>query len=521
MAALSFWTQAAASADHPALVTPDGAVRTYGQVAGRVNQLTRALRAAGVRPGDAVACVLPNGATIFELALATLQAGFYLVPVNRHLTAPEVAWILGDAEVKVCLVGPDQAELVRATGSTASLWGEGPELEALLAAQPDGAPDHRTAGAIMNYTSGTTGKPKGVRRPLAGTSPEEVTHNFALFLQIYGIAPRVDLGPPPSGLHRPMPASDGQVHLVGSPLYHTAVLFFALATLHLGHTVVIMDRWTPEDFLALCERWRVTSSHMVPTQLARLLQARPHLRPYDLSSLRHMVHGAAPCPEAVKRGILEWWGPVVWEYYAASEGGGTVIGPEEWLQRPGSVGRPWYGAEIRVLDDDGEPCPPGRVGTVYIRMPQGFAYHKDEAKTAGSRRVDGFFTVGDAGTLDAEGYLFLRDRKVDLIISGGVNIYPAEVEAALLEHPAVADVAVFGVPDDDWGESVMAVVEPRADASQDGLEASLRAFATQRLARYKQPKAYDLVAALPREENGKLARRKLRDPHWRGRDRLI
>jgi long-chain acyl-CoA synthetase len=271
------------------------------------------------------------------------------------------------------------------------------------------------------------------------------------------------------------------------------------------------------------QRYRVTSSHMVPTQFNRLLKLPEETRRrYDLSSLRHMIHSAAPCPVDTKKQMLAWWGPCIYEYYAASEGGGTLVTPDEWLKKPGTVGKPWPISQIRVLDERHQPCPPGTPGTVWIRMgDHRFEYHRDDKKTGDAWR-DGFFTVGDAGYLDEDGYLFLCDRKADMIISGGVNIYPAEIEAVLVAHPQVADAAVFGIPDDDWGEQVKAVIQPGAGVEPGpALAAAIEAFAAERLAKYKLPKSIDFVAELPRDPNGKLYKRKLRDPYWAGRERAI
>jgi long-chain acyl-CoA synthetase len=284
-----------------------------------------------------------------------------------------------------------------------------------------------------------------------------------------------------------------------------------------------MDRWRPEEMLRLIERYRVTHSHMVPTQFHRLLELPAEVRSrYDVSSLRVMIHGAAPCPPEVKRRMLDWWGPVVTEYYAATEGGGTVISAAEWLARPGSVGKPWPGSVVAVLDESGAPVPPGEPGLVYMRMgTSNFSYHKDPAKTSASR-VGDLFTLGDIGFLDEDGYLYLHDRKSDLIISGGVNIYPAEIENELACHPKVADVAVFGVPNPDWGEEIKAVVRPAEGiAGDDGLTEELLAFAADRLAKFKIPRTIDYVDELPRDPNGKLYKRKLRDPYWAGRERAI
>jgi long-chain acyl-CoA synthetase len=358
----------------------------------------------------------------------------------------------------------------------------------------------------MNYTSGTTGRPKGVRRALAPIDPDTMAALSGGFLGLFEVKPE-----------------DGNVHLCGSPLYHTAVLVFAGASLHLGHPVVLMDRWTPEDTLRLIEKYRVTTSHMVPTQFHRLLALPEAVRQrYDVASTRAMVHAAAPCPVDVKRRMLAWWGDSIWEYYAATEGGGTVVRPSEWRERPGTVGRAWAGSEIRVLDEQGKDCVPGTPGSVYMKLgAANFEYKGDRQKTEESRR-EGFFTVGDIGYLDADGFLFLCDRKNDMIISGGVNIYPAEIESVLLTHPKVGDAAVFGIPHADWGEEVKAVIEPAAGVpGDDPLRGEILAFCADRLARYKTPRTIDFIAEMPRDPNGKLYKRKLRDPYWAGRDRQI
>jgi long-chain acyl-CoA synthetase len=329
---------------------------------------------------------------------------------------------------------------------------------------------------------------------------------YAMFLAMFGIQSEND-----------------NVHLTGSPLYHTAVLMFTASSLHMGHAVVLMDKWTPESCLDVIEKHKVTTSHMVPTQFHRLLALPDEVkRRYDVSSLRHMVHAAAPCPVDVKRRMIDWWGPTIYEYYAASEGGGTLVTPEEWLKYPGTVGRAWASSEVRILDDEGKPMAQGQTGTVYMSLAQAdFEYHKDKAKTDANRR-DGFFTVGDVGYLNQEGYLFLCDRKIDMIISGGANIYPAEIESELLSHPKVADAAVFGIPNEDWGEEVKAVIEPAPGvAAGPALADEILAFCAGRLAKYKQPKSIDFIEVMPRDPNGKLYKRKLRDPYWQGRERAI
>ncbi|MEV4332703.1 acyl-CoA synthetase [Streptomyces sp. NPDC049597] len=509
-----FWAQAAAEPGRTVLTCPDGEQWEAGRLHAAANRLVHGLRAAGLRRGDAFAVVLPNGAELVTAALAAAQAGLYLVPVNHHLVGPEIAWILSDSGAEVLIAHERFADAATAAAGEAELpasrryavgavAGFRPYAD-LLDGQPETPPADRTLGWVMNYTSGTTGRPRGIRRPLPGRTPEE-TH-LGGFLGIFGIKPY-----------------DGNVHLVCSPLYHTAVLQFATAALHIGHPLVLMDKWAPEEMLRLIDAYRCTHTHMVPTQFHRLLALPDEVRKrYDVSSMRHAVHGAAPCPEHIKRAMIDWWGDCVEEYYAASEGGGAFATAEDWLRKPGTVGRAWPISELAVLDDDGKPLPPGEVGTVYMKMTTGgFSYHKDEAKTA-RNRVGDFFTVGDLGYLDEDGWLFLRDRKIDMIISGGVNIYPAEIESVLLTHPAVADAAVFGIPHADWGEEVKAVVEVADGHAPDAsLAADVLAHCAGALAAYKRPRSVDFVTTMPRDPNGKLYKRRLREPYWRGHDRPV
>jgi long-chain acyl-CoA synthetase len=516
MADLGFWNMAKANPGRLVLVDSDGTELTAGELLAQSNRLVHGLRALGLQRGDCIATVLPNVAPMIELYLAAAQGGWYLTPINHHLTAPEIAYIVKDSDAKVFVAHERFAAAAGAAVSEISfplarafavgrIEGFRPYTD-ITAGQPDTAPENRTAGQVMNYTSGTTGRPKGVRRKLSDFDPDMVFAMYAMFLAMFGIQTESD-----------------NVHLTGSPLYHTAVLMFTASSLHMGHAVVLMDKWTAEGCLEVIERSRVTTSHMVPTQFHRLLALPEEVKKrYDVSSLRHMVHAAAPCPVDVKRRMLDWWGPVIYEYYAASEGGGTLVTPQEWLEYPGTVGRAWPSSEVRVLDDEGKPVAPGQPGTVYMSLAQAdFEYHKDKAKTDANRR-DGFFTVGDIGYLNDEGYLFLCDRKIDMIISGGANIYPAEIESELLSHPKVADAAVFGIPNEDWGEEVKAVIEP-APGVQAGpaLAEEILAFCAGRLAKYKQPKSIDFIEVMPRDPNGKLYKRKLRDPYWQGRERAI
>ena len=516
MADHGFWNYAQKDPSKLALVEPDGREWTRGELLASCNRIVHGLRALGLGKGDVVAAVLPNEAAIIELYLAVAQAGMYLVPVNWHLTAPEIAYIVQDSEAKVLVAHEHFADAASKAAAeigfakdrcfaVGNVPGFRPFAE-LSAGQPDTLPCERAAGAVMNYTSGTTGRPKGVRRPLPPLDPDIAATLLTGFFAMFGIKPE-----------------GGNVHLCGSPLYHTAVLVFASTSLHYGHAVAMMERWTPEDCLAVIQKYRVTTSHMVPTQFHRLLALPEDVRKrYDVSSVRCMVHAAAPCPVDVKKRMIEWWGPAICEYYAATEGGGTLVGAEEWMKKPGTVGRPWAGAEIRIYDDAEKQLPAGEIGTVYMKLGAAdFEYYKDKEKTR-KNRIENFFTVGDVGYLDTDGYLFLCDRKTDMIISGGVNIYPAEIESVFLSHPKVGDVAVFGIPHEEWGEQVKAVIEP-AQGVEGGpaLERELLDWCADKLAKYKTPRSIDFIAEMPRDPNGKLYKRKLRDPYWQGRERAI
>ena len=515
MNAIGLWAIAAESPDRTAVIAPGGAAVTYAELAREADRYGRGLQALGLRPGDAVAALLPNSVAALAVYFAAIETGLYVVPVNWHQVAAEVAYILGDSGAAAFISGERFADAAVVAADLAGVKhrfavGQVPGFEPLSrlgAGGPDERPQPRTHGAPMMYTSGTSGRPKGVRRPLTGADPDEVAGMMAAwFFGLFGLAP-----------------FDGHVHLCGSPLYHTAVLNFATISIQLGHPVVLMDGWDSEDSLRLIERHRVTHTHTVPTQFRRLLALPDAGRAsYDTSSLRAVIHSAAPCPPEIKRRMIEWLGPVIVEYYAATEGGGTVITSEQWLRKPGSVGLPWLGSQVQVLDEAHHEVPAGQQGLVYMRMgTSSFAYHKDEDKTRAARAGD-LFTVGDIGYLDDDGYLFLCDRGSDVIISGGVNIYPAEIESELACHPAVADVAVFGIPHDDWGEEVKAVVEPVPGAEPGPeLTKELLAFLDGRVARFKLPRSIDYVAELPRDPNGKLYKRRLRDPYWAGRDRAI
>ncbi|HXQ63183.1 MAG TPA: AMP-binding protein [Acidimicrobiales bacterium] len=476
---------AAADPDRVALVY-DGARTTFGRLDRGANAVAHALAGLGVGPGDRVAVMLGNRPELFATWYGAARRGALVVPVSTRLTAPEAAYILGDSGAAV-VVHDGAAPALAAAGTTAvpGLAVDDPSLAAGAADPPDDA-YLGTPVTTMSYTSGTTGRPKGISRPAPVPTPTAPPNPFA---QFWGLRP-------------------DDVHLMCGPGYHVAPSAYAQMSLNEGGRVVIMARWDATEALRLIETERVTTAQMVPANFIRILEA--DWAAHDRSSVRKILHAAAPCPVPIKRRIIDVFPPgSIWEYYGASEGMASVISPEEWLAKPGSVGRPFPGLSVRILDDEGMEMAPGEVGAIYISSFAGlrFGYHNDPEKTDQAWR-DGYFTVGDLGWLDEDGYLFLADRRTDLIISGGVNIYPAEVETALVEDPDVVDAAVFGLPDERMGQKVHAVVELRPGARRDA-EALLGRLA-ERLADYKRPRAVEFVDVLPREANGKVVKARLR-----------
>ena len=488
----------------PAVYSSSGD-RTFAELNARCNQLAQALRQRGLAAGDAVALMCANRAEFAEVFWATRRAGLRITAINWRLTGEEAAYIVDDCDARAFIVDArfQAAALHAQVGASRAivriaLGGEIAGFEnyesVLRSHDPVDIPDPRL-GTSMLYTSGTTGRPKGVYRSVTPVAAAITTT-------------AADYRPGES------------VHLCTGPLYHAAPLSFSLAIPGAyGAAVVMMDAWDSERALQLTEAQRVTHTHMVPTMFHRLLSLPAAVRNrYDISSLSFILHGAAPCPVAVKHALIDWVGPIVHEYYAATEGVGTYVDSPTWLTRPGTVGKPDAPDHIRIMDAGGRELPPNEAGLVYMKAPEHgrFVYYKDDSKTRKAYRGD-YYTLGDIGYLDDAGYLFLTDRSAHLIISGGVNIYPAESEAVLLSHPAIADVGVIGIPNAEWGEEVKAVAMLQSDyTASPELAVELLEYCRSRLAHFKCPRSIDFVASLPRYDNGKLYKERLREKYRRG-----
>jgi long-chain acyl-CoA synthetase len=500
--------------DEPA-VTDERGTTTWREFEARVDRLAGALRAIGLVSGDTIAIHSGNRREYFELMSAATHIGLHYALVNWHWTADELKYVLADSGARALFSEDAFADVaVEAAVDTPFRIGIGAvpgfqPYEEFLAGGPDGEPSDQVLGSPMVYTSGTTGRPKGVRRKL--TAPGAPLEIMTLMAGGFGEILRV----PEAGRS-----------LLAGPVYHSAQWLWSYGLLCAGRSVVMRPRFDPEETLRLIEEHRITNVHLVPTQFVRLLRLdEATRRSYDLSSLAAVWHGAAPCSPEVKRRMIDWLGPIVYEYYGSTEASlNTVVSSEEWLTRPGTVGRRLPMTEVHVLREDGTPAGVGERGQLWFRYTNGdeIEYWGDPDKTASVHREGGLFTTGDIGYLDEDGYLFLSDRAIDMIISGGVNIYPAEIEGVLITHPAVRDVAVFGVPDEEFGEQIKAAVELEdGHEPSDALASDLIAFSRRALAGYKAPRSVDFLAALPRTPTGKLYKRLIRDPYWRGQDQRI
>ena len=498
---------AATRPDHPAVIMAgSGAQMTFKELDEASNRFAHLLRDRGFGPSDAFGVLLENRMEYFTLIWGSQRCGAMLVPVSTRLTAPEISYILRDAEAKLLITSPAYAEVVE--GIRAEL----PELEILVtgsggaddfeAALTQHSPDtvsDPTPGQVMLYSSGTTGRPKGVR-PAPPADPD-----IQAPIPLMGMAT----------LGAGMPADGSMVYLCPAPLYHAAPIGWASTAHRLGGTVVVMEKFDTDGALAAIEKYKVTDSQWVPTHFVRFLKLDENERNrYDLSSHKRALHAAAPCPVPIKREMIEWWGPIINEYYAGSEGiGMTFVKSDAWLEHPGTVGVPIYGT-LHICGPDGEEVETGQDGLIFFENDILPTYHNDPEKTKDAMHPKGWMTLGDIGHVNDEGYLFLTDRKSHMIISGGVNIYPQEIENLLVTHDKVMDVGVIGAPCPELGEKVVAVVQPMSmDDAGDALEQELRDFLAPSLARIKMPKQFDFRPDLPREANGKLYKRELRDEY--------
>ena len=494
--------------DRPAIIMAgSGEVVTFAELDARSNQVAQLLRARGVKVGDTVALCMENHPWFFCLTWGFQRAGLHYVGISSRLTPPEIAYILEDSGAKLLFgsayLTSTLDEVAQLSPAVAQLRFDTPgplSAEDALAAMPSTPIADERAGVDMLYSSGTTGRPKGVKIPLPeDPAIDQANALVGLTMMAFGIKP-------------------DSVYLSPAPLYHAAPLRWSMTIQKLGGTVVVMEKFDPEMALAAIEKYKITDSQFVPTHFVRMLKLPEETRrKYDVSSLKCAIHAAAPCPVPVKRAMIEWWGPVLYEYYAGTEGNGfTFVTSAEWLERPGTVGRALTGV-VRVCDEDGDEVPRGTEGQIFFEPTEGmvaFEYHNDPGKTADAKNKHGWTSLGDVGYEDEDGYVFLTDRKSFMIISGGVNIYPQEIENLLVTHPKVADAAVIGAPDPDFGEKVVAVVQP-LDMAQAGPELAdeLLAYLAPQLSRVKMPRQIDFRAELPRELTGKLYKRHLRDEY--------
>ncbi|MCU1396122.1 MAG: AMP-dependent synthetase and ligase [Ilumatobacteraceae bacterium] len=509
----------ATTPDKPAVIMAStGAVQTFAELDAAANRLSQLLFSAGLRPGDHVALCMENHPRFLEVLWGCHYAGLVYTACSSRLTSPELSYIINDCAARVFITSTykaDQAAEVVATTPAVELrlmfdgTIEGYDsYETATAAQPSTPLDARIAGVDMLYSSGTTGLPKGVTGTFQARSLIDTP------ISVMGALSMLFGG------------SSESIYLSPAPLYHAAPLRFCMSVQALGGTVVVMEHFDPEAYLGLIERYRTNISQVVPTMFVRLMKLPDETRTkYDVSSMQTIIHAAAPCPIPVKRAIIDWFGPIVHEYYAGTEGNGFVYcNSEMWLAHQGTVGVA-IGCTVHIVGDDGEELPAYESGTIYFEGGARFEYHNDPEKTASSRHPKGWSTLGDVGYLDDDKFLFLTDRKAYMIISGGVNIYPQEAENALVTHPKVVDVAVFGVPNDDFGEEVKAVVQPvEMPANEDDarvLAAELIAYCKSQLADVKCPRSIDFRPELPRHPTGKLYKRLLKDEYWKDAGRTI
>ena len=498
------------AADRIAVInTQTGEAQTYRELNDRSNRLAQLFHRAGLRRGDHAAVFLENDIRYFEVVWAALRSGIYMTAINRYLTCEEAGYILDDCRAQVIVTSArmTEAEGLQAHAPNCEVWlsidgglAGYEDYEAAIASCPAEPLPEEPSGALMLYSSGTTGRPKGIKRPL----PEGEIHSAET---------------PLGGMQQMLWGfGEDTIYLSPAPLYHSAPLGFSIATQALGGTVAMMPKFDAEQALAAIEQYKVTHSQWVPTMFTRMLKLELPRDKYDLSSLKVAIHAAAPCPRPVKEAMLDWWGDVIYEYYAGTElNGFTHVTPQAWREKPGTVGQALLGV-IHICDEDGNELPPGKEGVVYFELPEmPFTYHNDDEKTKDTQHPEhaNWTALGDVGYVDEDGFLFLTDRATFMIISGGVNIYPQEIEDAMTMHPKVDDVAVIGVPNPEMGEEVKAVVQLASGLEAGAeVEAELLAYCREHIAHYKCPKSIDFEAELPRLPTGKLYKRLLKDRYW-------
>jgi len=509
---------AAREPDRPAVImATSGEVVTFAELDDTANRLSQLLRAAGIERGDHVAFCMENRAEFLPIAWGCHYAGVYYTAISSRLTTDEVEYIVNDCGAQAFITSPYMAEaataILESTPSVRVRLAVGGRVdghesfEDAIAAQSNEPLANRKESADMLYSSGTTGRPKGVKVAAPDDALGTPPALLGLLTMLFGV-------------------NDGCMYLSPAPLYHAAPLRFCMTVHRVGGTTVVMERFDPEHALQLIDQHQITTSQWVPTMFVRMLKLDDDVRAkYDVSSLGAAVHAAAPCPIEVKHKMIEWWGPVLHEYYAGTEGNGfCYVNSQDWLEHPGTVGKPLTGV-LHIVDDEGKELPAGEAGGIYFSDGGEFEYHNDPEKTASSRMANGWSTLGDVGKVDEDGFLYLTDRKAYMIISGGVNIYPQEAENILTMHPAVFDVAVIGVPNDDFGEEVKAVVQPVTMPANDHeagvLERTLIQYCRDSLADVKCPRSVDFREELPRHPTGKLYKRLLKDEYWADAGRSI
>lgn len=518
---IGFWKLAPNRRDIVGITDSAGASLSFGEMFDRVNQISHLFTSFGLKMGDTIAVIARNRNETMLVYLAAMQSGLYYTPINYHSLASDIAYILKDSDSALMVSHPDFAVKASDAADQAGIamnrrlsLGEVSgftALSKLLEGLPVSLPIDRPAGQVLQYTSGTTGRPKGVRRKVSGLDADTAAASLKWVLEMYGIT-----------------STDGGCMLMTTPVYHTAGLNISALALHFGISLVLMDNWTPESMLEYVQKYRVNMTVVVPTQFVRLLKLPKEVREsYDISSLAWVIHGAAPCSPEIKRQMIAWWGPIIFEYYGSTEVGGTFVNSHDWLKHPGTVGKPGPVTKLRILDDDDSEVSAGQVGRVFMRQGDDQVEYLHDPKKTLSSRVRDMMTVGDIGWVDEEGYLYLVGRTSEVMIVGGVNIYPAEVENVLLEHPSISDACVFGVPNDEYGEEIYAAVVAREKGVTDGLpraeelREAVFEHCRHHLAKYKRPRTISFREEIPRDPNGKMYRNRLRDPFWENKQRGI